>query len=434
MIRFHTSSISKVFALLLCFLLVSGHTLWADRNDVEQTFSAALKEFNNGMYEQAGTRLERILGVLEKTAPGTRAKVYLLLGACHEESGKKEAAGNCFLELKRILDKGLIDRVPAVEGIETGDYSQYREVFEKKEFFKHNAPTSVSEIMKKNVIHVSTRSIEKKKRKKFPWLLTVASVAAIGAIAVLLFSRRSTGKNIKIPEIQWVQIPAGEFPMGDNFNEGDADELPVHTVYLDEYHISKYEISIEEYFAFCDDTGRGKPFRLRPTSGSSRALFERVDIPMYKISWDDAKAFCDWLSGKTGENIRLPTEAQWEKAARGTYQYRYPWGNSPPDDYKAFYDASAEKGIAVRSRPDGASPYGIHHMAGNAAEWCRDRYSATYYSESPKNNPTGPAGGSFRVIRGGGFLDDAQGIRSANRDFQHPGTKKVAIGFRVVKE
>ncbi|TES92891.1 MAG: hypothetical protein E3J87_03715 [Candidatus Cloacimonadota bacterium] len=170
-------------------------------------------------------------------------------------------------------------------------------------------------------------------------------------------------KIISFPEIEWVQVPAGYFEMGDNFNEGAGHELPVHTVYLDTYYMSKYEVTFEQYDAFCDVTGRSKP---------SDYDWGRGDRPVIWVSWNDTKAFCDWLSARTGENIHLPTEAQWEKAARGTDQRRFPWGDRSPDSSLANYGENNMKTMPVGSYPLGVSPYGIHDMAGNVHEWCSD--------------------------------------------------------------
>jgi formylglycine-generating enzyme required for sulfatase activity len=213
--------------------------------------------------------------------------------------------------------------------------------------------------------------------------------------------------------------------MGDNRKEGNPDELPVHTVYLDSYKISQYEVTFDKYDSFCEATGRSKP----GDSGWGRGT-----RPVIHVSWNDARAFCDWLSQKTGKNIHLPTEAQWEKAARGTDQRRYPWGNGDPSCSRANYESCREKTMPVGSYPSGVSPYGIHDMAGNVWEWCSDRYSSSYYSSSPRNNPTGSASGSFRVQRGGSWYVNAGYIRSANRRYNTPPSRGYFLGFRLAQD
>lgn len=225
--------------------------------------------------------------------------------------------------------------------------------------------------------------------------------------------------------IEWIDIPAGEFQMGDNFNEGNDDELPVHTVYLSAYKISKYGVTFEQYDAFCDDIGRSKP----SDSGMGRG-----NRPVMHVSWFDAKAFCDWMSQKTGKNIHLPTEAQWEKAARGTDQRRYPWGNSSPSCSLANYYGCGGQTKPVDSHPSGVSFYGVHDMAGNVWEWCNDWYSSTYYYISPYENPTGPSSGTDRVERGGCFYCSASTLRSANRYKFNPSMDYWNLGFRLAQD
>jgi formylglycine-generating enzyme required for sulfatase activity len=266
------------------------------------------------------------------------------------------------------------------------------------------------------------------KKKKFPWLIVAGLVVAGGVAAFLLMGKKGkdTPPAVNIPKIDWIQISAGSFKMGDNFNEGDSDERPVHTVYLDTYYISKYEVTFEQYDLFCEATGRAKPKDFYNWGRGSR--------PVIDVSWEDAKAFCDWLKSKTGENVHLPTEAQWEKAARGTDQRRYTWGNGAPTSSLANYYKNVGKTMPVGSYPSGVSPYGVHDMAGNVWEWCQDWYDANYYSSSPGSNPQGPSSGSARVIRGGGWNSVADYIRSAKRDSLSPSGSTIYFGFRLCKE
>jgi formylglycine-generating enzyme required for sulfatase activity len=229
----------------------------------------------------------------------------------------------------------------------------------------------------------------------------------------------------KLPTIEWVSIPSGSFKMGDNFNEGSSAEKPVHEVYLSSYSISKYEVTFEQYDKFCDATGRTKP---------SDEGWGRGKRPVIHVTWDDAKAFCDWLSSQTGESIHLPTEAQWEKAARGTDQRRYPWGNGAPNSSLANYNNQVGKTMPVGSYPNGKSPFGVHDMAGNVWEWCSDWYSSTYYSVSPGSNPQGHSSGSDRVLRGGFWSRNAYLLRSAYRASGYPSDQYGSVGFRLCKD
>jgi formylglycine-generating enzyme required for sulfatase activity len=283
---------------------------------------------------------------------------------------------------------------------------------------------------------VIAKPVEKKKKKKFPWLLAVGGVVVVGVILYLLLNKKDTNGEVveddfdpnydtEVLGIEWIHIPEGEFMMGDNFNEGSTDERPVHAVNLDSYYISKYEVTFEQYDAFCDETFRSKPYDLG---------WGRGNRPVITVSWHDANAFCTWLSVKTGIGIFLPTEAQWEKAARGTGQLRYPWGNSEPNCNVANYNDCYGMTRPVGSYPSGISPYGVYDMGGNVWEWCSDWYSATYYAESPYNNPTGPASGDDRVKRGGSWNNNALKTRCASRYYTPPSGGGSKLGFRICRD
>lgn len=235
----------------------------------------------------------------------------------------------------------------------------------------------------------------------------------------------SKNYDTKTLGIEWIHIPAGEFQMGDNFNLGANDEKPVHTVYLDDYKISKHEVTFEMYDKFCEEKNRFKP---------DDKGWGRRNRPVINVSWDNARAFCDWLSEKTGKDIHLPTEAQWEKAARGTDKRKYPWANSEPTCSEANYYGCFEKTKAVGCHPSGVSPYGVHDMAGNVWEWCSDWYSSRYYANSPRNNPTGPGSGSGRVGRGGGWFSYPWSLRSTARFRFHPTYRSSNLGFRLAQD
>ncbi len=256
---------------------------------------------------------------------------------------------------------------------------------------------------------------------------------------------RVVGTNDKgYEEILWLKdssvmmkVPAGTFTMGSN--HGEPGEEPVHQVYLDEYYIDKYEVTNRQYKRFCDATGRSYPSD-PDFPGMSRYFTRHPDYPVVNVSWEDAKAYCGW-AGK-----RLPTEAEWERAARGVYAVKYPWGNSEPNaggSYRANYDPGSasytEDGYArtapVGSFPAGASPYGCMDMAGNVWEWCSDwygEYSAST-SSSPSRNPEGPSSGSVRVFRGGSWFVDAWGLSCALRVGGEPSGRVSILGFRCVR-
>jgi formylglycine-generating enzyme required for sulfatase activity len=247
---------------------------------------------------------------------------------------------------------------------------------------------------------------------------------------------------------EMVLIPAGEFQMGDHFNEGRDTERPVHTVYLDAFYMDKYEVTNELYARFLNEIGRnedeeghelldiGSPYclieyvdgRYRPKEGYERH-------PVVEVSWYGAVAYARW-AGK-----RLPTEAEWEKAARGgLVGKRYPWGDAI-DASKANYNDGSRgwrtKGILKYLKPVGSFPangYGLYDMAGNVWEWCADWYDKNYYSSSPRRNPRGPDSGSFRVVRGGSWLAYPDYLRAANRAFNDPQDTTDNVGFRCAQD
>jgi serine/threonine-protein kinase len=238
-----------------------------------------------------------------------------------------------------------------------------------------------------------------------------------------------------------ILIPAGTFQMGcDSSNPAEngcneyswqTDELPLHTVNLDAYYIDKYEVTNARYKACVDAGGCTAPQRSDSFSRPSyygNATYD--NFPVINVNWHQANAFCAW-AGK-----RLPTEAEWEKAARGGSDTRkYPWGNRAPDSTLLNFNRNVGDTTAVGSYPAGASPYGVMDMAGNVWEWVNDWYQADYYSVSPGSNPQGPATGQFRVLRGGSWYDFDYGVRSADRvsirpDFWGSGD---GSGFRCVR-
>jgi iron(II)-dependent oxidoreductase len=220
-----------------------------------------------------------------------------------------------------------------------------------------------------------------------------------------------------------VAVPAGEFWMGSEDTDRDAlaDEKPRHRVYLDAFTIDAYEVTNAHYKRFLDAMGRAAP----PFWTDSR--FNAPTQPVVGVSWGDADAFCRW-AGK-----RLPTEAEWEKAARGSDGRKYPWG----DQWDPSRANSTETGIGTTkpagSYPGGASPYGAHDMVGNVWEWVADWYDGAYYKGSPERNPTGPATGQRRVLRGGSWYVNPVALRSADRYDLTPGSRLTAVGFRCAR-
>lgn len=237
--------------------------------------------------------------------------------------------------------------------------------------------------------------------------------------------------------IVMLYIPPGEFMMGqteeekkwlidkigeEDYNPYYANETPLHKVYLDGYWIGKYEVTYVQFDRYCKETKREKP---------DDEGWGRVNRPVIYVSWYEAAAYCQWLSNKTGLQFNLPTEAQWEKVARGNDLRKYPWGRREPDKSLANFSGNIGKTAPVGSYPSGASPYGLLDMAGNVWEWCSDWYEAVYYKNSPLKNPDGPNSSSYRVLRGGGWYDYARNLRCAYRGCYWPSFRCVFLGFRL---
>jgi formylglycine-generating enzyme required for sulfatase activity len=287
-----------------------------------------------------------------------------------------------------------------------------------------------------------------------------ALVAAPAPVAERRMTEPAAGTSVNDGHGDYVYVPAGPFPMGDDVGDGLPRERPAHVVQLDAFYIGKFEVTNREWTRFRDDPGYDDP-RFWPsghivprdqipywtqennhgggTSGSE-------DYPALGVSWDAATAYCAWLSARTGKQYRLPTEAEWEKAARGSDHRRYPWGQAIDRAHANFvgaqafdtvqpvgyYDGSLRGALSTRSN---ASPYGAFDMAGNVMEWCQDWYARDYYGSSPRENPRGPETGAYRVVRGGSFFVEAFDLRTSARSAAWPSLQAHRmIGFRAVRE
>ena len=233
-----------------------------------------------------------------------------------------------------------------------------------------------------------------------------------------------------------VWVPAGEFLMGSPPGEGyDGNEHPQHTVYVSEFWIDKTEVTNEQY-GRCVAAGV-----CRALEGSDYRYLNDADHPVARVTWYDAQTYCEW-AGK-----RLPTETEWEKAARGTDGREYPWGNSFDGSKLNFCDANCDVvwndsrvndgyqySAPVGSYPADASPYGALDMGGNVREWCQDWYDAGYYTISPRNDPQGASSGEYRVVRGGSWFFNAALVRAATRNWGRLNDRHVDRGFRCVSQ
>jgi formylglycine-generating enzyme required for sulfatase activity len=239
----------------------------------------------------------------------------------------------------------------------------------------------------------------------------------------------------------WITIPAGKFLMGaqkedrskPNYDaDADGDELPVHEVSLDAYQIGRYPVTVEEYRRFVDDEGYSHERWWKAGGFGEETRSEKWDDqllhpnwPVAGVSWYEATAYCAWAG------VRLPTEAEWERAARGTNGRKYPWGNEEPDATRANYEAGkVGHPTPVGLYPQGATPEGIEDLAGNVWEWVNDWYGENYYRASPKRDPRGPDGGQDRVLRGGSWFNVPGIVRVSVRVRYDPGLRSGDLGFR----
>jgi formylglycine-generating enzyme required for sulfatase activity len=219
-----------------------------------------------------------------------------------------------------------------------------------------------------------------------------------------------------------VKVPGGDFTMGCN-DAVDADcsddEKPLHTVTLAAFEIDRTEVTQAEYTACVADAGCDPP--------SCDWNCDNASFAASCVAWAQANAYCAWA----GE--RLPSEAEWEKAARGDQGNKYPWGNSEPDCAHANMAGCGDLALAVGSLEAGASPYGALDMAGNMVELVADWYDKSYYGSSPAADPTGPASGTRYSGRGGGFKSDAEFVRASKRDWYDAPDSAASLGFRCAR-
>ena len=263
----------------------------------------------------------------------------------------------------------------------------------------------------------------------------------LGAVAPQYLKAGQAGSSIEtsrnLDSAPMVLIPAGPFTMGSD--DGPHNERPAHTVTLDAYSIDRYEVTLGLYRKFLEEGKYDAP----PT-WDDEAATSVGDRPAIGMRWESAAAYCRW-AGK-----RLPTEAEWEKAARGTDGRRYPWGEMQPFVDIANYNrgmwvseaitlmavTGGLEGMSVRHglKEGGKSPFGVFHMAGNAAEWVADWYERDYYQKSPERNPSGPMAGEKRVLRGGSWADVPSALRTTARFSAEPNFEDRTIGFRCAAD
>lgn len=267
-------------------------------------------------------------------------------------------------------------------------------------------------------------------RRRTVWRGTIL-VIALAAIFIGPAALNAASENSKeVDPVTMVTIPAGEFLMGNPEGKGRADEWPQRSVYLDAFSIDQVEVSNERYMAFVKSTGHRNPPNPYGT-GPLKSITGMEQLPVVQTTWYDAKAYCSWAKK------RLPTEAEWEKAARGTDGRLFPWGNAPATSKQANFDREweAEKTLyPVGTHKDGDSPYGVKDMAGNAREWVSDWYDPDYYKHAPDRNPQGPdKKGVVRSIRGGSWHSPMADITASARGRGGFALQTHGTGFRCAR-
>jgi iron(II)-dependent oxidoreductase len=220
-----------------------------------------------------------------------------------------------------------------------------------------------------------------------------------------------------------VYVPEGFFQMGSA--SGREDEKPMHYVYTSGYFIDKYEVTNKQYLEFVEATGHQMPKFWNDEN------FNPPDAPVVGVSWYDAMAYAEW------KGRRLPTEAEWEKAARGNDGRLWPWGNKWDKGFAWYFvnifgeEDNYRYTAPVGYYQSGVSPFGLFNTAGNVWEWCQDWYDRNYYRVSPEVNPQGPKG-TMKVLRGGSWINNIEGVQVVKRARNQPHAKNEIYGFRTV--
>jgi formylglycine-generating enzyme required for sulfatase activity len=231
-------------------------------------------------------------------------------------------------------------------------------------------------------------------------------------------------------EPELILIPAGEFLMGsdpEKYKDEFTWEQPQHTLYLPDYYLARTPVTNAQYAAFLEATDHMPP----PHWKGGNPPKGKEDHPVIWVTWHDAVAYCNWLSEITGKAYRLPSEAEWEKGARGTDGRIYPWGDELPDKSRGnFGDKVGDTTPVGQYSPRGDSPYGVADMAGNVWEWCHSLYKS--YPYDPKDGREDPEASGARVLRGGAFGTDEEIVRCASRDWDNPSDQDWPQGFRLV--
>lgn len=374
-------------------LLEQGHDVFFDREDLP-----AGEEFHEGI-RRAIESADLFIFLISENAidPGS----YTLNELDIAEKSIKQASGRL---LPVLLSPVSFDRLPA--------FAKSVTVLQSP----GNIPAAVAD-----AVH---RLAGNKKRKSL--IKVGAGLSALIALGAALWFWRSTGepaKTIKANDgAAMMLVTAGNFTMGDDV------ESPQREIFLDAFYVDRFEITTARYAKFLEATGSVR----RPDGWESLDLNKGAELPIIGVDWFDAEAYCKW-AGR-----RLPTDAEWEKSARGTDARQYPWGGTVLTiDHANYQNSSPEAyngGLSnVGTHAAGQSPYGVDDLAGNVAEWVADWYSDSF-PRSERRNPHGPETGTARVIRGSGRFDPPDRLVITRRMHGNPDLRGEDIGFRCARD
>lgn len=273
------------------------------------------------------------------------------------------------------------------------------------------------------------------------WTISIGFALALGVIPINEISTTMAADDqlqdiIGKDHAPMVSIPEGFFPMGvpKAARDGGVDERPNHEVFVDTFYIDKFEVTNGRYLQFVTETDHRTP---QHPSDPSKGIWKGnmmpesvTDLPVINVDWNDATAYCAWAEK------RLPTEAEWEKAAKGPNDWRFPWGNIEPTQEHANFNQTWRGEatlVQVGMYEKGKSPYGVYDVAGNVWEWVADWYDAEYYQKSPLRNPKGPKTGSYKAVRSSGWQGETPQVRIFTRIKSLPTDRNNSTGFRCAK-
>jgi formylglycine-generating enzyme required for sulfatase activity len=443
----------STFAHKLAYdLRIAGHNIWIDEalkvgQDWEETIEAKLKEAKEVIVVLSTNAIKSKWVQHEGSiAYGLNKKLFpVLIETLPDDElplwGKKFQHHN-FVDVEYeqafiSFEAALTPRDPIRELLDqrVHDYKTTKELLSKDflqvldESFEKRKDKFIITEEADNLIRISRQKVRKEQRTRQIGIGLIAILAGITIVIATLATIGQFRQLIYHPDISedyWVEIPAGEFAMGSLASDPYAQEheIPQHKVFLSTYQIGRYEITNSEY-AQCVRAGvcyhPDKELINNP---------EEADFPVVFVNWNDANNFCKWIGG------RLPTEAEWEKAARGSDGRLYPWGNEEPNCNLANYGACDRETKPVGQFSNEPAPYVIYDLAGNVWEWVSDWYDSEYYSISPYENPQGPSEAPpRRVLRGSAWVNsDITALRSAHRHRLHPYSAFESTGFRCARD